>query len=361
MATALTPRLLLRGLVIFVLISLAGYIAVLLYGNNLPAFIAAIGRVHWGWIVVGMGLASLDWIGGGIRLWVLVREVHPKPSLKGLILAGGMGAWASYLTPFQSGSAPMTIYTMRRYGIPTGVALTTTLLSFVATVAFFAIAGPIAILAGAGKALGEKNAILGLSLYDLFLGSLGMFVGLGLLLLAVIIFPRHMSNLVHRLAGWAGRRSTRIERKLETVRGSIDQAHQAITIFNTPRGWLSIFLATIISAPSHANKLLAGYVAMRAVGIEANLVDILLVQTLITFLLYFFAPTPGNSGIAEVLSALIMASYVPKSLTPLYTLIWRCILSYFTIAFGFFVFSRWVHHRLRGEADLDGTDQVIAA
>ena len=100
--------------------------------------------------------------------------------------------------------------------------------------------------------------------------------------------------------------------------------------FNTPKGWLALLWAILLSAPSHANKLLAGYVAMRTLGIHANFVDILLLQTLITFLLYF-APTPGASGIAEVLSALIMAAYVPKELTPLYILIWRLILSYFTI------------------------------
>ena len=128
-----------------------------------------------------------------------------------------------------------------------------------------------------------------------------------------------MSALVHRLADWAGRRSRRIADRLEGLRKGIDQAHESVLEFNTPRGWLALLWATLLSGPSHANKLLAGYVAMRTLGIHANFVDILLLQTLITFLLYF-APTPGASGIAEVLSALVMASYVPKELTPLYIL-----------------------------------------
>jgi hypothetical protein len=178
-------------------------------------------------------------------------------------------------------------------------------------------------------------------------------------LLAVIIFPKHMSALVHKLADWAGRRSRRIADRLEGLRKGIDQAHESVLEFNTPRGWLALFQATLLSAPSHANKLLAGYVAMRTLGIHANFVDILLLQTLITFLLYF-APTPGASGIAEVLSALIMASYVPKELTPLYILIWRLILSYFTIAFGFFVFTTWVRKGLTG-ISTDGDEGVETA
>ena len=31
-----------------------------------------------------------------------------------------------------------------------------------------------------------------------------------------------------------------------------------------------------------------------------------------------------------------------------YTIVWRCILSWFTIAFGFVVFSGWVRKGLKG-------------
>jgi glycosyltransferase 2 family protein len=66
----------------------------------------------------------------------------------------------------------------------------------------------------------------------------------------------------------------------------------------------------------------------------------------VMFLLYF-APTPGASGIGEVLSAAVMSSYVPRELTPIYILIWRLILTYFTLAFGFFVFSSWIRQGLK--------------
>jgi glycosyltransferase 2 family protein len=75
-------------------------------------------------------------------------------------------------------------------------------------------------------------------------------------------------------------------------------------------------------------------------------VDILLLQTLVMFLLYF-APTPGASGIGEVLSAAVMSSYVPRELTPIYILLWRLTLTYWTLAFGFVVFSGWVRSGLK--------------
>jgi uncharacterized protein (TIRG00374 family) len=302
----------------------------------------------------------MDWFGGGLRNWVLVRHVHPNPPLGGMILSGGMGAWAAYLTPLNSGAGPMMIYAMRRAGVPLPLAVTTTLMSFIATVLFFATAGPLAIMLGAGHSLGHHGNVLGLTLYDLFLGSLGLFVGIGVVLVVVIVFPGLARGWLHALAERLSRRSRRVADRIEGLRRGIDEAHESVLAFNSPRGWLALLWATLLSGPSHANKLLAGYVALRAVGIQAQFVDVLLLQTLITFLLYF-APTPGASGIAELLSSAVMSSvYIPKALTPLYTLIWRSILSYFTLGFGFWVFSRWVHTRLKGRDALQDDDADLA-
>ena len=354
----LTPRLLLRGFMIFVGISVLGYAGLLIYGNNLPAFIQAVGHIHWSWILVGLGLASMDWLGGGLRNWVLVRAVDKTPPIGGMILSGGMGAWAAYLTPLNSGAGPMMIYAMRRAGVKLPVAVTTALMSFIATVLFFAMAGPLAIKLGAGKALGQHGNVLGFTLYDLFIGSLGLFVGIGVVLVDVILFPDLFRRGLHWIAKRLSRRSTRIASRIEGLTRGIDDAHRSVLAFNSPRGWVALGWAVLLSGPSHANKLLAGYVALRAVGIHANFVDVLLVQTLITFLLYF-APTPGASGIAEILSTAVMGSvYLPKELSPLYILIWRSILSYFTLAFGFIVFWRWVHGRKQGPAGLVDDDPL---
>lgn len=346
MARLLTPTALRRGFELFVVISLVAYAAVFFYGNDTGGFLASLAGIHWGWVLVGLCLASMDWIGGGFRLWILARQVHPNPNLPGLIIAGGMGAWGSYVTPLQAGSSPMMVYAMKRTGIPVPKALTVVLMSFIATVIFFALSGPLALYFGAGQALGDRGNVLGLSLLDLFRGSMTVFAVLGVVLLTVMIAPKWVSGGVRRLAEALGRRHASIAGRLDGLRAGIDQAHESMRAFNSPRGWLALFWATVVSGPSHANKLLAGYVALRAVGIEANFVDVLLLQTLITFLLYF-APTPGGSGIAELLSAAVMSVYVPRAIVPVYTLIWRMILSWFTIAGGFTVFSLWVRKGLK--------------
>src|SRR6266581_671764 len=320
MPLALTPRLLRRGLELFALISLAGVAGLLLYGNNLPAFAAALLGLRWRWLLLGLGIASMDWFGGGTRLWVVARHVHPGVRWRDMVLAGGMSAWGAYLTPFQTGAGPMMMWTMRRGGVRLPEAMTSTFMTFVATVAFFAIAGPLAIYFGAGHSLAAHHVVLGISYYDLFRTSLTIFGVLGVLMLVAMLFPLWLRNGVHWLANRLEHRSRRVAARIEQLREGIDRAHECMVAFGSPQGW-------------------------RALGIPANFVDILLLQTFITFLLYF-APTPGASGLAELLSSVVMSIYVPRSLVASYTLLWRFINSYATVAVGSLLFWYWLRRGL---------------
>lgn len=355
MALALTPRLLRRGLELFAVISLTGVILLVAYyairfGDRVDVLLAPFLRLHWGWVAVGLVLASMDWIGGGFRLWICARHVHPGVRLKDMILAGGFGAWGSYLTPFQSGSAPMAMWVMRRVGIPLPEAVTSIFVTFVATVAFFAIAGPLAVVLGAGKSLAQHGLVLGITLYDLFKTSLAIFGLIGLLMLSALFVPGLVKRLIQRLAVRIARRSPRAGARMETLSTGVDRAHECMVAFGSPKGLLTLLAAIVISGPSHANKLFAGYVTLRILGIPADFTDILLLQTLISFLLYF-APTPGASGLAELISAAVMSIYVSRELMPSYTLIWRFINSYATVIVGSLIFWYWLRRGLIGREE----------
>lgn len=358
MALALTPRLLRRGLELFALISFGGVLLLVVYyvvikGEPVDVLLAPFLRLHWGWFLLGLVLASMDWFGGGLRLWVCARHVYPPARLKSCVLAGGFGAWGSYLTPFQSGSAPMSLWVLKRSGIPVPEGITSIFVTFVATVAFFAIAGPLAVWFGAGKSLEQHGLVLGITLYDLFKTSLTIFGLIGALMLAAIVSPGLVKRVIERFALRIGRRNPRAAARMEKLLAGVDRAHDCMVAFGNARGLLTLVLATIISAPSHANKLLAGYVALRTLGIPADFTDILLLQTLISFLLYF-APTPGGSGLAELTSAAVMSIYVPREMSPSYTLIWRFINSYATVIVGSLIFWYWLRRGLIGREESVG-------
>src|SRR2546428_10956570 len=114
MALALTPRLFRRGLELFAVISLIGVVVVLVvFGENLQAFLSALAHLHWRWLLVGLGLASMDWIGGGSRLGGGARAVHPGGGWGGMGVAGGMSGGGGYLTPVQTGAGAPLMWAVR--------------------------------------------------------------------------------------------------------------------------------------------------------------------------------------------------------------------------------------------------------
>lgn len=359
MANKIAPRLLRRGLELFALISLLGFGGMMLYGNNLRKFLEAMVSLKWGWVFVGVLLASHDWWGGGLRAWVMARQVYPKASLKGCVVAGGMATWAAYLTPSQTGSGPMLIYTMNRYGIPLPEAMISALMTFVATVLFFTVAGPLAVFLGAGQSL-AAHGVLGrtITLNDLFRMSLGGFIGVGILILLLISFPGLARRLARSLVRLLKRRgSEKLVSRVVAIEDGIDRAHHALVGFTRGRGWIALAAGVLLTGAAQANRLLAGYVVLRMLDIHAPFVDVLLLQTLIVFLLYF-APTPGGSGLAEILSAAVMSIYVPRELTPSYILLWRIVVSYLTVTTGSFVFWKWLKGAESGTANPLSQQQI---
>src|SRR2546430_8658290 len=81
----------------------------------------------------------------------------------------------------------LPIWVMRRAGVRLPEAMTSTFMTFVATVAFFALAGPLAIYLGAGRSLAAHNVVLGITYYGLFRASLTIFGVLGVLMLVAMV------------------------------------------------------------------------------------------------------------------------------------------------------------------------------
>jgi uncharacterized protein (TIRG00374 family) len=347
MAALLSPRLLRRGLQIFALVSVLGVAALLAYTGAWRSTLEAFAQVRPGWLFLALVLASSDWIGGGVRLWLLTNHVHRGPPFWPLVAASGLTAWAGYLTPSSAGAGPMQIYGMKRAGIALPDSMIVALISFFTTVVFFAVAGPVALFLGAGRSLREHGIpVLNISFYDIFTASAATFGAIGALMVAVIVFPGTAKRLINKAITWLEHHhGDRIAKRVEGMRSGVDRMHDSLIAYFRGSGWLATTVGMLTSGLAHANRLLAGYVAMRAIGLQAHFVDVLVVQVVISFLVYF-APTPGGAGAAEALSAALMSVYVPNALLPAYTIIWRFTASYATVIFGSYVFYRLLHGRL---------------
>jgi len=197
----------------------------------------------------------------------------------------------------------MMIYALMRYGVPLPEDhhLEVSCRSY-ATVVFFAIAGPITILLGAGHSL-EQHGVLGVvSLLGLYHLTLWAFIGIGAGLIMLFAFPAVGRRLVRWLAGLVERRYPERATRLRALEDDVNRS-QRVPGRVLPGAGLAGAGGGRVAHRARARKQArgGGYVVLRMLDIHAQFVDVILLQTLITFLLYF-APTarrfgPGRVGV----------------------------------------------------------------
>src|SRR5690606_34976215 len=84
------------------------------------------------------------------------------------------------------------------------------------------------------------------------------------------------------------------------------------------------------------NKYCMQYVILLGLGVHAEFIQVISIQILIQFMIYF-APSPGGSGFAEVSIAVLFAKIVPTSVLSIFTLLQRSFLLFLPALIGAFV------------------------
>ena len=151
----------------------------------------------------------------------------------------------------------------------------------------------------------------------------------------VVLFamnPRPVRGWVLRIFG-SGRR-------VRTVLRWIHELHGSLLIY-ARKGKLALVLATLSGALHFGGRFLLGWGVLRGFGIEAGFWNIVTLHVLLQFLLIFM-PTPGGSGVGEILAPALMRPFLPSSLLVAYTAVWRFFLTYVNVLAGGGLLLRWV-------------------
>ncbi len=111
-------------------------------------------------------------------------------------------------------------------------------------------------------------------------------------------------------------------------------------------------LAILITILLYFNKYCMQYVILLGLGLHPDIVQVISIQILIQFMIYF-APSPGGSGFAEVGISVLFSKIVPVAVVPIFTLLQRSFLLFFPAIIGAVV----VISRLRKHMqDVDGAN-----
>jgi uncharacterized protein (TIRG00374 family) len=100
-----------------------------------------------------------------------------------------------------------------------------------------------------------------------------------------------------------------------------------------PRDSLMILAGAATTILVYVNKFLIAYFLLRAMGFEVDLLEVIFLQWVLYLVLYF-APTPGASGLAELSAVAIMGPLLPSAHSGAFVLLWRVFSLYIPMALG---------------------------
>ncbi|RKZ07215.1 hypothetical protein DRQ05_03475 [bacterium] len=332
MSVRITKKNIRRGVQIFTLISLLSLTAIFFLtrsGSITEAF-----RMFKPEIFIFVPFLILfDWFGGGFRLYVFSKVLHPRISFKSCVRANLANYFMSSITPAQTGGGPAQIYILYANGMPAVEATSASLMTFLSTVFFLIIMAMVTFM------LKGKAPLPGSLLPKLFNYGIFLFLLIGILFLLALFFPNFYKEAVTRIV----RLISRIKKKnyisgtqwVNDMIEGVDRTHKYLLFFLKERLWVFL-LGVLISAFLFFSKFLMAYVIVRGLGIEVSVVHVVLLQVVIILINYFF-PSPGGSGATEFSSAALMAPVVPQTLLMYYVILWRIFTSYIAIGVGGFV------------------------
>jgi len=324
-----------KGLKIFFGLSVASISVVVLF-TDWGKTLEALTRVEPGYLILALLLATADWMGGGVRLFVLTRGLSAKVSLRTTTKAALSNTAMGAITPSQMGGGPAQVFLLYKNGLPLLEAMSASLMTFVVTIVFFVIS------AGAITFSGVNTSIADETVRQLFRYGFMVFLVCGTSFMVFIARPSWLRLLLRWFFSFLSlfrkrhllRPGSRANRAIEATA----QIHE-INVYYIRHRFPALALSLLLTAVLFGFKCFAAYFIVRGLGVSAGVWEVVSIQILILLAVYFF-PTPGGTGAAELGSAVLMAQILPIELLTVYVVTWRVVVMYISVILGSAVMLR---------------------
>ncbi|MFC1477604.1 YbhN family protein [candidate division KSB1 bacterium] len=322
------------GIKIFFALTVIGSI-VLLYRSSFSESLIHLRSFKLQFLAIAVLLILFDWLISGLRIFIYARKVYPSIRFFGCIRASLANIFMGGVTPSQTAGGPGQIYVLYKEGMSILDATVVSFLGFVNTVIVLPVTGILINIYIKPDIGNDTLRVLSKTTFLLF----------GLIFLAAflaLISPGRFESGVHavlRRIPVVGRRFDR-SKPLETLFESFKQYRNICWLFF--RDNLHIVAAGIsLTAVIYFNKFVIAWIVLQGLGIEYGFWQVIYFQLLL-FLIFYFSPTPGASGVAEVSTALVMGHIVPGSFMGIFVVLWRFFTLYISMLAGAFVIVRYL-------------------
>jgi len=323
---------------IFLLLTVAGITAIFFLTGSRETWQAVV-NFKFRYFLLASLLILVDLFSGAWRIYIFLRRVTPgtfgaafKANLANIFLAAA--------TPFQTGGGVAQLWVLNYYGVSYAAGLTVSILNFVATLTLLLLAASAVLTNLPGRLIDSHSLVLVLDISRF--AFYFTFVVLVLFLVRPGIFGRFVKAVLGSLSRRLPHHAGRINRWRGRIMDFIEQ-YQGHLLHYWNHGKTVLFWNFVLTLILYLNKCVIAYVILLGLGIPADFFDVILLQMLIIFFLYF-APTPGASLIAETGMSAVMSLIVPAYALSVFTVMWRFFTTYFGVLLGSLVLLRILTH-----------------
>lgn len=278
----------------FMLILMIASIMYVLKDESINSVMAAIHSVKAGYILIAIALMLGYIICEGINIWITMRALNKKTSVKDCIEYGFVGFYFSSITPSSSGGQPAQVYFMNRKGISiTSSSLGLMILLFAHQLVVM-LYGLIALFIKPEFMVSHKAGFHLLLAYGLISNAIILFGILFLIFSPKLVFKilNTMGKLLYKI---------RIIKNKDKLREKISQSLEeyergAIYMKENPKILLYVILVTILQI----TMLFAiPYVIYLGFGLRKfSMMDLILTQAILNIAVSSL-PLPGAVGASE--------------------------------------------------------------
>lgn len=323
--------IIIKGLVWFALITVITIAGIFFYTNT-GNTVTALTHISYKYIVICFVMLAADLTMGAWRNHIYIRKLNPEVSAWVSFRANVANMFMGAVTPAHSGAGPAQIFVYTSAGVTFIDSFAINLINLGATLIFMPLAGFVAIM------VMDTTTISGMIPAMLRYGFSFFLVFLMAFLLA-FWKPVWMGIIIRKIAAGLAKLFPKNKQKLtkwaDTSYAGINKYQQTCSLIlkkNPSLFPLSLLITTLL----YFNKYCLQYVILLGLGVHTSLLQVISIQVLIQFMIYF-APSPGGSGFAEVSISVLFGRIVPATILPIFTLLQRSFLLFFPALIGAYV------------------------
>ncbi|MCD6116237.1 flippase-like domain-containing protein [bacterium] len=323
-----------RRLLIFLGLSFITIVLIFLFTANSETY-KAVKSIDIRYLLLVIGLYFTELFIDGLRLLFFVKGTGETIKFFEAVKLSALIVFFNLITPFSFGGQPFMVYVLRKEGISSGKG-TSVVITRVLTMALFVFSGAIFSLLFFGRLITSIQ-----SLRIIFLITGGLFIAFGFIAVAGLLRP----NIVIKFAGMAAHILKRLH-IIKDKKNFIEKSSREILVarasfrqfFGTGFGYFTA--GTFLSGMMYLTQVAMLWAIFSGLGISLPYVKGFALSALLLFLIVFM-PTPGTSGLGEVIFVIIFAGAVPKYLLGVAVLLWRFFYQFLTAILGGFVTAKY--------------------